>query len=709
MQQNLPSEIIHEICGSAALDHKMSSSEDEIDKPESSDEGNGSQDESNHSQDENNDNQDENNDSQDESNDASSESSDEAHEQPGFLDVMAAEGSPDEDSDDGTDAGSEPEFGVFHYRPDPEFPQFLGLPFELRRRIWELYCPELRLKPRVLDFTINPGTARHRDPSWPSSKQVWTVTDGLLLADMTSATRTVLSIHSESRAMALAVLTDTLALDAGSGDALVRFNPEKDLVRVRGLGPRDYRSGDVFHLVDFADRVKNLSLPRLEVFHDAMQEAFFHLLDNFANLETVFLDAGHFDAPSDDAKWTKHLLKWCTSDLINHHFIETFERSFGLGENMQYIYCWPDLLNHKDFAKVSIDKLWCEQEFMPAAFVDYLTQRSLEYWPVVSFDGRNGSKRYESLFGTGPDFDNYDTSDSENLEAPSEESHTDLDAYESDGIDDAEVLETFDDSDDGNLSDADRRLAGYDSGDGDMMEAHFSSPEAASHSGRESSPVIDNRGELSDADVGDAMEARFSSPEAESASDAAPSPVNRGRKRRIVSDSDDDDEEEAEEPASKRARMAHVVLSDSEDEPVFTQQTSGSNRSRGRQVLSDSDDEDEEDGGVGVTPAVEKKAASSDDEDDSDSESDSDSGSDDSDEDDEDEKPTQQLSLAERLRLHRETNPVADDENESSGTVDVDEDEDDEEDESGLLLRMAEDESGSDDDEEQDYGYDDLL
>lgn len=691
----------------------MPSSGDEVDKLESSDEGNDSQDEPNHSQDDTNHSQDENDHSQDESNDASSESSEEAHEETGFLDVMAAEGSPDDDSEDGTDAESEPEFGDFHYNPDPEFPQFLGLPFELRRRIWELYCPELRLKPRVLDFTINPGTARHRDPSWPSSKQVWTVTDGLLLADMTSATRTVLSVHPESRAMALAVLTDTLALDAGSGDALVRFNPEKDLVRVRGLGPRDYRSGDVFHLVDFAEKVKNLSLPRYEVFLEAMQEAFCHLLDNFTNLETVFLDSGHFDVPSDESQLKRRLLRWCTSDLINHHFIETFERMFGLGENMQYIYCWPDLRNHKDFAKVSVNKLWCDDEFMPTAFVDYLTQRSLEYWPVVSFEGRNGSKRYQLLFETSPDFDHYNTSGSEDLDAPSEESHTDLDAYESDGIDDAEVLETFDDSEDGNLSDAERRLDSYDSGDGDIIEARFSSPEAASDSGRESSPVIDNRADLSDVDVEDAMEARFSSPEVESASDTALSPVNRGRKRRIVSDSDDEEEETTQEPASKRARMAHVVLSDSEDEPVFTQQTSGSNRSRGRQVVSDSDDEDEEDGGVGVTPAVEK-AANSDDEDDSDSEDGSDersdSGSDDSDEDDEDEKPTKQLSLAERLRLHRETNPVSDGEDDSSGTVDVDdEDEDDEEDGSGLLLRMAEDESGSEDDEEEEYTYDDLL
>jgi hypothetical protein len=656
---------------------------------------------------------DESEDSQDESNDASSESSEEAHEG-GFFDTMAAEGSEDEESEDDSEIG----FGASH--PDPEFPQFLKLPIELRRHIWELYCPELRLKPRMMDFTINPGTARHRDPSWSPAKQVWTVTDGIMLADMTSATRTVLSVHAESRSMALAVLTDTLAIEAGSGDALVRFNPEKDLVKISGLSPRDYRAGDYLYLDGFADKVKNLSLSAEEAFRDGislpnelsdellrfetMTHAFLNLLDKFKNIETVFFGATHRNTPSDDEKSRKRRLRWCASDLVNHHFIETHELVDGYGENLQYIFCWPDLISHKDFAKTSVDKLWCDEESMPKEFSEYFEHRNIGYWPVVIFEAGKGRRRYESLFQE-PDFD-FTTSDSDDWSDHSLATDPHLDAYESDGIDDAEVLETFDDSDDGDLSDADRRLGGLSSENGSVIEGRFSSPEAGS--GSDESAVIGKRGELSDVDAEDAVEGRFSSPEADS--DAAPSPpVNRGRKRRIVSDSDDE-EEATEEPASKRPRMACVVLSDSEDEPVLTQQTSGSNRSRGRQVLSDSDDDDDEDeGGAGVAPAVEKKTASSDDEDDSDPEE-SDQASDSSDDSDEDEKPPPQLSLAERLRLHRETNPVSDDGNDSSGTVDVDDDEeddesDDEDDESGLLLRMADDGSGSEDDEDEEDGY----
>ncbi|CAM1509616.1 Fc.00g033550.m01.CDS01 [Cosmosporella sp. VM-42] len=609
--------------------------------------------------------------SEDESTNESSGSDDDdeedAAENTGFLDVMAVEAQDGDESSDGS--GTDDEFD----ESSESFHLFLRLPFELRRRIWELFSPELRLQPRILEFSFSFGTARHRDPSWPSTKKVITVHDGMTLQDSTAPIRTVLSVHQESRAMALSVLTDTLAIDAGSGDALVRFNRDTDLVMARGLWGAGIE--DAFHLPEFASNIKNLALDEAEASSPHLTGVVSNLIQDCPSLETLFLSM-----PS--GRFRKRNLTWCTSDLVNRSYTETFEKMPGFGEDMQYLYCWPDLHNHKDFAKFQVSRENCTDLLEP--LVSELSQRGIEPWPLVLFTKMH---RYEALLQFDPDKDDDDSDDSVS-EATSDGSQTDVNEYESDGIDDAEILETFGSSDEGDdLESTSDRDIEVDGGD---LEARFSSPE------------LD----------GGEIEGRFSSPEPESGSDRELASMIRGRKRRIVSDSDDDSDA-PDEPTAKRARTAHVVLSDSESDRASAQEPGRSRPGRqSRVVLSDSEEED-----TGDTHTLPKESNGSGEDDDPPSlPSETSDGSDDDEDSDQDEdEPPKQLSLAERLRLHRDANPVSspegsgDNSSRAAGSEDDDDDvEDGDEDDmgNGLIDAMAEDEDDNGDEDEEGY-YDD--
>ncbi|KAF5645867.1 sarcoplasmic reticulum histidine-rich calcium-binding precursor [Fusarium tjaetaba] len=546
----------------------------------------------------------------------SSESDDDDSDGGGLLDTMAAEGSDEESSDEEDD-------DIYHREDltqDPyldSFPQFGRLPSELRNTIWELFCPELCARHRVLDFQISYGTALHPDAA---SSFVWTVRDGIALGDQTKNLRAVFAVHKESRALATNAFPDSLSIDAGSGDATVRFNKNSDVVLMNGLSCPPGRM--VFHLPGFASEVKNFAIGGPNILDDLSGPDVPALLRQFTQLECFYVNVSSTDCQ-------KSTLGWCTSDLINRYQTQTYEKQPGLGEDLQFLWCWPDLQRHPDFATFQIDRdTW---DNLPDPLGSELEQRGLKAWPMVAFEYERGLRRFELLQTLGPDLGD-DTSDEDDDDDDDDGNNgPDLDEYESDGIDDDEIVETYDPSDEEGIS-----------------LASGSPPPVAQ--------------EISDDEDDDGAGANFSSPEPEP--EAAP--VQRGRKRRVVSDSDDEDEEDVE-PTTKRARTRIVESDDDEDdEPEVQEQT----QQRSRAIVSDDEDEDEGGAHASDSPSEESEEESDNSED--------------------EDEPPKKLSLAERLRLHRQENPVGDDSEASSRTAD----EESEEERNPFTMGMADESDG---------------
>ncbi|KAF4463979.1 sarcoplasmic reticulum histidine-rich calcium-binding precursor [Fusarium albosuccineum] len=580
--------------------------------------------------------------SQDENESDNDDSSEDSDDGGGLLDTMAAEGSEDESSDESSDGE-----GVnrhFDESSITHFPQFCRFPIELRQRVWDFFCPELRARHRVLDFGISYGTARHPGGG---DLPVWTVRDGLALEDQTRNLRTVFAVHQESRAMAAKAFPHSLSIDAGEGDAVVAFNRDTDVVLINGLGTPP--SNSIFHLAGFASEIKKLALGGWETLDDVDGSAAASLVSKFELLEDFFICLS-------SSNCRKAHMAWCTSDLVNHYLTQTYEKEPGYGEDLQFLYCWPDLDNHPDFAKYQIRReVW---DNLPEPLDSVLEKElGVKAWPMVVFEYERGLRKYEMLQTLGVDVNDDDSESSDESDGEEEDDDgPDLDAYESDGIDDDEIVEDE-----------------YESSDGEGITLH-SGPLEPSH--------LDE-----DAASDDGSGAQFSSPEPET---EQPDPAPRGRKRRVVSDSDDESDDDVQ-PSNKRARTEQVVLSDSEDdEDPATSQARSQPRSA-RVVLSDDEDDASEEDAPKSQPDANSDA--------SDQESD---GSEDSEDDEDDEDaPPARLSLAERLRMHRQENPVNDsggedndsEDERSSRTADVDS-EDDENSGNPFMSNMADESDG---------------
>ncbi len=160
-----------------------------------------------------------------------------------MIDIEAAESG---DSHDESDRSDESEV-----LPEHDFPQFARLPFELRQHIWEQFCPELSCK-TVLEFRL----ARNTRPGVP-----WSVGESASLSHQTLAARTLLSVHRESRDLALKSLPDTLALAEGS--ATVRFNSERDVVLLSGDSSIDLRVQEPITIPGFCENIRHVALDEM--------------------------------------------------------------------------------------------------------------------------------------------------------------------------------------------------------------------------------------------------------------------------------------------------------------------------------------------------------------------------------------------------------------------------------------------------------------
>ncbi|PNY27941.1 Uncharacterized protein TCAP_02133 [Tolypocladium capitatum] len=561
----------------------------------------------------------------------------------GLVDLEAEESrdddadDDDDDDDDGDDddddieSGSETDDGSMR-----TFHGFMQLPLELRYRVWEAFCPDLVAKGRFLQFDMSPASAPH-SRAYPKQR-VWMVKEWVTLPDQTESLRRVTAAHRESRAMALKAFPDTLSIDSGSGDALVHFNRNRDVVLVNGIVRN--RPHDTYHLPGFADRILNMAVPKWRSPIDELAAEYVNVaLGILPNLKRIyFWQEEQVNRDRD--------IRWCVSDYVHQYTTETFEKQPGLGENTQSVACWPDVDNHPDFAKYQIPQGHMQRRHPE---IDQMAEEhGVELWPMVLFEFEPAMTRYRWLQKTKhiPNSEELVSGlyESSSDSTPSE-SGSDVDEYESDGIDDAEIIEDDDASEDEVVLAA-------------LSERHSST------------------------DEGDAAGARFSSPEPEDDDDgegegegkgAEPEPAPRPSKRRIVADSDDADDAKPDEPRAKRARAGRAMMMNSDDEEDVSPATVP--------VVIKSDSEPDDDAGGAKTATANGESSSSEDD------SDDNDGS----------PPKQRMSLAERLRMSREAIPIPPLDTDDGSTEGDDEEEEeddgdeDEEDDSGdgLIDGMA--------------------
>ena len=510
--------------------------------------------------------------------------------QHGLFDLEASESDGDYDGD------SSKSINELHY-----FPQFCRLPIELRRRVWEFFCPDLTAKARVFDMVLV------RDVHFLTS----IIQEYSLLAQQTLAARTMLATHRESRGIASTMFPDTLRFNEGA--ASLRINSKTDIISfvtpdaVRFLNDTVDPLEDVYRdSLGIVSKIAVSISPMPDVRGDTFLEALQRVLAAFPNIVTVYLEIDGAECKASD-------LRWCASDRANRYYLQTFEEAPGLGEDLELMICWPDLEKNRAFAEEHIRVSQEDARVMENAGYDFsafgkyeevvwkassfraewqkgstptgVSVGPVEFWPMVRFWFESGVSRLDRLAtwnGLPEDWDSTDDDLSTEVGSSSE-----LDEYESEGID-----------------------------DGDLDEVETSEEE----SDLMVQPLSDNASHLDPGEDGGLPVAQFSSPEPEPGDDQTE-----------VSD----DSEESDAGIRQRNHRRRVVLPESDDEVEADEggvslTSNGNGPTRAHAPVSDSEDEDDGGGGHG---------------DDTRSEGD----------DDHEGQPT---SLAQRLLQHRRANPI---------------------------------------------------
>ncbi|KAK2026426.1 hypothetical protein LX32DRAFT_503217, partial [Colletotrichum zoysiae] len=567
----------------------------------------------------------------------------------GFLDVEASE-SLDGDSDNSSDSDSDDESILGEGRrraPRVFFPEFRRLPIELRHRVWQFFCPDLALSPRVLSFQVVCS---------PKQDSIW---ESATLENQIAAASAMLAVHHESRELALKAFPDTLAIREGR--RVVRFHKQRDVVHLNSP-KKTWRHN--MHVPGFSENVVNLAMDT------DLNPWELQLLLAFPNLRNVFDLTWHND------RRIPHRMGWCASDRTHRYEIEQLRKNVHTGEDFHFVYCWPDVENHHDFAQEKagmterFEAAMTEVEEIREERPDFMEDEDvarlgeIDYWQMMCF-GWDAADRFEAFAAkqgvAGGDIPAADDSDDEESGSDESDDSSDQNEYESEGIDDATIDGESGDEDEDDLA-VDTRHGSDDEDD-----------EAGASDFGGFSPLRDeNGGMMVD---GSGAAAHFSSPEPESGGDERPQPGGRRARQVITSDDDDDDEEEeelgegeVEEPSRGASRRSAVVLSDDDEEKEDGEGPSRSTGRRSRVVLSDDDDDDDEDEAAKPARPSGRRARvlPSDDEDEDVDEDEggvdvqTKGGSDDGGE--QAGAGGKPLSLAEKLARNRRDNPVSDEE-----------------------------------------------
>jgi hypothetical protein len=537
------------------------------------------------------------------------------------------------------------------------FPQFMKLPIELRFRVWEYICPELTGNGRVVSFNLRAGYSC--DP--------W-VDDSMYLDQTTVRVRLISAVHRESRQLAIKAFPDILNFGPDH-EWIVRFNARKDVVGLSTMMTPKHEHSSIFwklglpSIPGFSERVRHLKIFATQTQDVDLQGMF----DNFPNLEAVYRCT---PPPLDQPE----LLRWCVSDRIKSYCPQLVEDN-GIGNErfFQFLYCWPNLAEHRDFAETRIPLQGLLGTSAELASVK--ADSDCKVWPLIRFEDRQiDFLEHLKTWDGKEDLSQYIPEESD-LSSESDE-------YESSGIDDSEISDHVG-------SDIDY----YIDSEGETHQISSHEDEAdinSDYSKDDSAQTSLNEDDLEAADQGsdedlqpfspiqDSSPSSQYSPATSSGSDAAgsgsdsegaPAPkTKQPRTRRVVADSDDEEEEEdmprtrARKRARKRTRRVDSDDDDSDDDEEEDDDIPQKRRKRAR-IIQESDDDASSDSGHPP------------DDDPSEEEWSGISGSDDESESSEAETRTRPVSLIERLQLHRERHPIPSTDDEDSDKENRDEDE----------------------------------
>lgn len=472
---------------------------------------------------------------------------DDAYNSSHLLDLEAADSgdevsSADGNSSDGDGSFLRPESRELHF-----FPQFKRLPIEIRQRIWEFFCPDLTDKSRVFWLRCMPkGSSK--------AKLTAQICEGPVIEQQTRPARTMLAVHSESRRLALRVFPDFLSIRGG----IVRFNAARDVVYLDSIDATLREAQVMPELPHFTEHIRHLAVDHFDLSTSFAQESEASpLFAAFKNLKTLYY-------LRDSADHKPEHLDWCTSNLVRRYQVVTFEEQPGLGEDSQYLFCWPDVEKHRAFAEncIPVDLL---TRPLPTPSKGILPD-GVEAWPMVLFlKFDTEADWFERHLGWDSGEDAH--ADWRSEEEEDEDNDDEPDEYESEGIDDSEISE--DDSDrDSDLAvlDGDESLTIHLAGDDNQGQPQFSSPDQSSSTAHEpvgsgSDQLVPSRSRL--------KRSRRMIMKSDSEHDSEGSPPQKrtrigSRQNRIEfsEDEDRDGDGDEEKPRIRAVRRVRAVLSE---------------------------------------------------------------------------------------------------------------------------------------------------
>lgn len=506
-----------------------------------------------------------------------------------FLDLEASESEGESDDEDDLSDIGEPAY--FH--------KFMELPPELRARIWEVFDEELRLKSRVY-----PVRTMHYIPS---QIEIYV---GEFLEGMVERTKIMMSVHRESRALALTFYPDMFYLHEGRYG--VPYNKERDVVLISGMtGARN--SHHIRDILSALGNPQNVALAPEWALEDE---------------EELWVASGSEGTPknlllwSDEYSYQIPTMEWCVSDIASRYLVEYTEEISGLPRDEWILYCWPDFELPRQLLSKSIPQAHSEN------------QRT-HCWPIIEFRDHERFLKFKDAVATEGEWaDKWSRASDLGLETDEEdeEEEEEEDGFESDGIDDDTI-----DEDEGSSEDED-----------DLVVVQSDSEDDSASTFDGFSPL-----QPANSEHGDEMgAANFSSPE--------PEPTAAGGSTDPLTHTSDHDSEHAlsdEEPVQSTSRHKRRIISsddenEDEDEPNEKVKVPLRPNKRSRVVLSDSEDEEDRDSDEDVKH---NQAAADGPESDEEEEEESD------DSEDEEAGPSKAkpMSLFEKLKKFRDENPVS--------------------------------------------------
>jgi hypothetical protein len=414
----------------------------------------------------------------------------------------------------------------------PTLHDFPKLPAELRRRVWELFCPELDLKTkfRILNFNVESQQRSNK----------CAVRDGMELAETTLLLRRTASVCRDSRELVHRRYPDTLRINANFGDlpyGEIIFSKQRDIPVLKivdgPMPPALWEDGFFEKLTSVAFSVNRRTIGSMTGVPE--------FLAKLPNLQNIYLCRSYYQTT------LRYLdASWCGSPLVNTAYVTTTENSleYGVDYDEVRLYCWPDpsTLSLDPIAQ-GVTKL---KAHLDPDLVKSIEETGVKLAPMIRFQMEEDWSSIQARVRAGSPMTQDRSSDPEEEEGsegfgdPDEE-----DEFENDGfIDDTEQPELVESSEDELVPRA--IVSGDDSEDSSSKDGSDDDSNGPS------------------AQLAQEAAGRFSSPEPEPEGETGQdsSAITRRPKRRIVEDSDD--EEEVAAPSRKRARQ--VISSDEEDE-----------------------------------------------------------------------------------------------------------------------------------------------